>query len=187
MRRAIIAIALLGCSDYELNPDDPSEDEVPEDTDPGKQDGDTELPDGVAYGGVQGAICADSESGWEGLDVLVEHEHGVARTTTDADGFFQLTELPVGEHVLVATGPDYLQQIPILISENEVISLQSDECDADCDIPVPCVGLAEAIDRDAAWIMLVDEGIEVANTSDDLDICIRQQEIDRDLLLGQQR
>jgi hypothetical protein len=168
----LMVLMTAGCSDFNVIPEVQSPD-VDQDTLPDSgTDQESNIPDDVMKGGVQGTICETADSGMAGVQILVEHEWGVAQTITDDTGYYEILDLPVGDHVLIATSIDYFDQISVHVSANEVVQMLSDECNADCDISVPCVGLAEAIDRDGAIVSLNDQGIVIKNTSVDLQICL---------------
>ncbi|MFK7927862.1 MAG: carboxypeptidase regulatory-like domain-containing protein [Myxococcota bacterium] len=172
MRTSLLLILCLGCSETSVTPvpvvpdDDTSEDVVvtPK-PDP--------IPDGVPRGGVKGLICLDKDSPVPGARVALEHEWGVAEANTDAEGNFSLENLPVGSYVLIVQTPEYSDQIPVEVPPNEYSWVETTDCLINCDIPVPCVGLAEAFDRGGAAVYYNEAGaIEVINTSEDLEICM---------------
>ncbi len=187
---ALASIGLAACIETTLNEQPDLDDPDAGDTDDGGVSGDVDpWPPGTPLGGVRGTICETAERGLRGVQVLIEHEYGVASAFTNDDGDYVLTDVPAGEWVLVAIGDDYFAQIPVLVPENEVAEIVHPECDAVCDIPVPCVGLAEAIDRGGARLRF-DDMLYVDNVSDDLDICmdpwmVAFSQASQDLVFGQ--
>ena len=133
-------------------------------------------PDASEAGGVRGQWCPEVDPGGHGIEVVIEHDRGVARTLTDADGRYALTGVPPGRHVLVAVGEALAAQIPVVIPPGEVVELTHPECQDRCEIDVPCVGLAEAIDRGGVDLTyrndLGAQSIELHNRTSDLDICL---------------
>jgi hypothetical protein len=173
LRTALLCIVLAGCSDYGVTP---RVADIAEPTLPGDDEGgvDVEIPDNVATGGVEGVICATEFGGLAGAVVLVEHEWGVAQTATDDEGRFGLYGLPAGEHVLVVIGAEYRTTMHVVVPPFDVAHVRTEDCGDPCDVPVPCVGLAEAMDRGAADITYDFGNIEIRNTSDDLEICLTE-------------
>lgn len=188
MRAAALALLLIGCSEYGVTPAAP---EVLPEVDEPEADPPDPIPEHVPTGGVEGTVCAHEFGGLEGAEVSVEHEYGVAKTVTDAQGRFALDELPVGRHVIVVVGPDYRTQIPVDIPAYAVAEVRTDECGDPCDVPVPCVGLAEALDRSAAEIQYNFGSVEITNISEDLQICLTEwivvlSDTSQDAALGQE-
>lgn len=168
----LASLSLLGCIDYELTPDPEGELPSDEPDDRAEPRGDEDpLPPGTPTGGLHGRICATADQGLAGVQVMLEHEHGVSRTLTNASGEYHLADVPAGNYTLVIESPDYAAQIPVLVSPNEDVELSHPECDDMCEIPVPCVGLAEALDRQGAQLRF-GQSMELHNLSSDLDICI---------------
>ena len=169
MRNVALVLLLAGCSEYGVTPNASL---VEPDVDQPQVDPPDPIPEHVATGGVQGMICEHEFSGLAGAEISVEHEWGVAKTATNAAGEFELLGLPVGQHVLVVVSPEYRTTIQVDIPAYDITQVRTRECGDPCDVPVPCVGLAEALDRDAAEIEYFGGNIEVTNISADLEICL---------------
>lgn len=184
-------LALFGCSETGVSPDVAPSPE-PEVTEPTVEPDVDVIPPEIVRGGVQGRLCLDKQTGLAGVRVAVEHEWGVAETATAVDGSFSLENLPAGNYVLVATADGYSEQIPVEIPPNEFAWVEVEDCYIDCDVPVPCIGLAEAVDRDAVTITMNDAGdFDIYNTSDDLRICMDEwvavfSPFSQDAILGQE-
>lgn len=175
--RALPLVLVVGCIEYDLTADVEHDDPEASEPPPGGAEGsDTPWPTDTPLGGLRGKICHGLDEGIAGIQVLVEHEWGVARTVTDEEGNYLLDNIPAGEHTLVAAGAEYFFQDRVLVSPNEIVEISHPECIADCDIPIPCIGLAEAMDRGAASIQYQASmgvgAVVVRNLSDDLNICI---------------
>lgn len=184
-------VLTTGCSETQFN--FPIEEEAPVEEEPNTVTPKSDpIPEGVPIGGVNGTICAEPEKGLEGAIVFVEHEFGVAQTATDEEGYFELEALPAGRHVLVVRHAIYNIQIIVDVPQNEVATVMSDECVDDCGIPVPCLGLAEAVDRGVVSIRAIEDGeVEIRNTGEDYDVCLEEWVIVRspgsqDAILGQE-
>jgi hypothetical protein len=183
-------IAMASCIDYTVTPQPPIDDPEVRDPGGGGANGDIDpWPEGTPVGGVFGTLCETAESGLAGVEMLIEHRWGVARTFTNADGYYRLENVPAGTYTLVAIGDDYFAQLSVLVPPNEIVELSHAECTAICDFPIPCVGLAEAVDRRAARLRFQD-GLVVQNTSSDIDICIDDwmvalSDTSQDVLFGQ--
>ncbi len=165
---------LVGCpSEYQQGVV-PGGGDVPGDTDTdGDDPGNPDIPDEVPTGGLRGVVCEDEFSYLEGAKVSVEHEFGVSVDYTDANGEFFIAELPAGTHVVVIEKGDFHEQITVVITANEVMELASDECVQDeCTPEVPCIGLAEAVDRHAVIMTTESEGLLFENVSSQYAICM---------------
>jgi len=170
---SVLVAVGVGCSEYGVSPEErPSEDPLTEEDPTGGVEPDP-IPDDVLRGGIQGTICAEPELGLQGAAVRVEHAWGVAEVATNAEGFFILQDLPAGEHVLVVTHELYQTQLTVEVPPNEVATVLDDTCVDDCGTPVPCMGLAEAFDRDHAQVVAGPGGtVEIANVGARYDICL---------------
>lgn len=187
----ICLLGLLGCSEYGVSPEPPQVDPIVEEEEPGGGVRSDPIPESVPVGGVQGTICNQPEQGLRGAVVMVEHAWGLAQTSTDEEGYFKLDALPAGRHVLVVRHPGYNTQIVVDVPRNEVATVLSDDCVDDCGVPVPCLGLAEAVDRGAVLIMAGPDGtVEIQNTSPRHSICLQEWAVikslgSQDAIVGQ--
>lgn len=188
---ACAAVSLTGCIETGITPDPPRQDDPVDEEEPTGGEKGLEIPDGIPIGGVKGTICAEPEVGLEGAIVAVEHEWGVSRVATDAEGGFVLDELPAGPHVLVVSHDAYNTQLAVDVPRNEVITVIDEECIDDCGIPVPCMGLKEAVDRLHARIEAGPDGtVEITNVGSKYSICLDEWSVvfsdySQDAILGQ--
>ncbi len=80
---ALASIGLAACIETTLNEQPDLDDPDAGDTDDGGVSGDVDpWPPGTPLGGVRGTICETAERGLRGVQVLIEHEYGVASATT---------------------------------------------------------------------------------------------------------
>lgn len=184
--------ALSACSETALRPDPEPTVDPREEEDPSGGTRIDPVPEGIPVGGVQGTICNQPEVGLEGARVLVEHPWGVAQTVTNEEGYFSMEGLPAGKHVLVVTHAEYNTQLVIEVPRNETSTVLDDECVDDCGVPVPCLGLAEAVDRGAVSLMAGPSGtVYIENTSSRFDICLDEWVVmkslgSQDAIIGQE-
>ena len=141
LRPSLLALAgasclALGCSDYNINPtekdepdgeeaeDDTPEDDVPEDTNPGET------------GILQGRICDPSGDGWVvGAEVWISLDYngdGVEDDritgTTDADGYFTLSGVPMGAHTVYVEKGSFTASFEVVLDEPGTTTLAEEEC-----------------------------------------------------------
>jgi hypothetical protein len=168
----LLVVPLGGCMEPTLTsrPDqvDEPDAEVPED--PGV---DVVLPPGTPVGGVRGRFCEAVDQPLVGAFVQIEHEFGVHKTTTNAEGWFELTGVPVGRHVVVVTHNRLQEIASVDVPEGSFAEVQGERCEDPCEFSAPCVGLAEAVDRGRARIWYTGMGdVRIENLSATNGICL---------------
>lgn len=188
--RYLLPLLLLGaCTDYDLVGDG-DEPIVPEDTDE-PTGGEEAIPEDVPRGALQGHVCEDASGGLEGATVTLEHPWGVARTATDAEGYFLLEGLPVGEYVVEVTAGAFRRTLPVTVVEAETATIETAECLELCEFAIPCMGLSEAMDRGIAEVFASGGGdITISNLSDEHSICLDEwlvvtSDVSQDATIGQ--
>ena len=89
-------------------------------------------------GGVQGRICVPQmvKHGMQGAVVYIDTEWGRLSTTTDVDGYFKLEDVPVGNHEIQIEKGSFSASVEVVIAENELLQLATDECVGDVNIGV---------------------------------------------------
>lgn len=109
--------AFVACTpDYDLSPDVDVSDGTETDPD-------------FEGGGVRGRICAPNEQTWiAGADVWIDHEFGRASTTTDADGYFTLTGVPAGTHVVNVEKGSFRTSFEVTVVDGEIFVMEEEQC-----------------------------------------------------------
>jgi hypothetical protein len=80
-------------------------------------------------GDVRGRICAPNGSTWvTGAEVTIVTGMGVFQTTTNGDGWFQLTDLPPGEHTVIVTKGSFATTFEVTVEEGTTSDVVYDEC-----------------------------------------------------------
>ena len=133
----LAAVIMAGCDvEYAINQDNDGVG-APDNVDGQGTTGGEGIPENVARGDVQGRICApDGETWVQGAVVYIDTEWGRLSTTTDVDGYFKLEDVPVGNHEIQIEKGSFSASVEVVIAENELLQLATDECVGDVNIGV---------------------------------------------------
>jgi len=122
-------LMMLGCSEYDFhsNTDKP---QAPDDEDPNGNNGNNTTDPDADTGSVTGRICAPSQNIYvAGATVWISLSDGSRiETVTNADGFFTLEDVPVGEHTVFVAKGSFETNFKVLINADELTKMAEEEC-----------------------------------------------------------
>lgn len=125
----VVLTAALGCSEYGLSGQHhpavaPESEVVP----PVVADPPDAPPDDPATGAIHGRVCEPDAEGWVvGASVSVDTADGPIATTTDADGWFTLEDVPPGSYEIVVKKGSFVTAVAAEVRPGETTELQSGE------------------------------------------------------------
>ncbi len=137
LARLLSLVVLAGCSEYDIRPGADTNGLGEEDD----ENGDTGVGISDELGGITGRICSPSENSWVvGADVWVELENGdLVSTTTDQDGYFTLTGIPIGDQTIHVQKGSFSTDFDVVVEPNQVTELAEEECLQDEDVAIAVI------------------------------------------------
>jgi hypothetical protein len=138
MSRRLLPIAafLVGCSDYDINPKAPDNPGLYTDTGADGDTGDGPVEEDGDTGAVRGRVCDPSGDGWAVgalayVDLDVNGDGTADRRLsdeTDADGYFTITDLPLGAHTVVVEKGSFRASFDVVLNQGGLTELAEEEC-----------------------------------------------------------
>lgn len=125
-------------------------------------DGDSPYVGSTDTGGISGRVCAPNESTWlAGATVWIQAGDRRIETTTDADGYYTLQDVPIGPWSVHVEKGSFSTEFVVEVTQGEVTIVEEQTCVSDAEINIAVVtgafdSIEHVLDRLGIGYTLID-------------------------------